>query len=78
MAALASSANRKAEDHLGVSFAEYTEIQNLADISYKILFLDVLFPMDLDKVIFVDAGKYPVDIDDLFELCLMSQTKLSV
>jgi UDP-glucose:glycoprotein glucosyltransferase len=25
--------------------------------AYKILFLDVLFPMDLDKVIFVDAGK---------------------
>ena len=25
---------------------------------YKILFLDVLFPMDLDKVIFVDAGGY--------------------
>jgi hypothetical protein len=25
--------------------------------SYKILFLDVLFPMSLDKVIFVDAGK---------------------
>lgn len=24
--------------------------------AYKILFLDVLFPMDLDKVIFVDAG----------------------
>jgi hypothetical protein len=24
---------------------------------YKILFLDVLFPMDLDKVIFVDAGE---------------------
>jgi len=31
---------------------------------YKILFLDVLFPMDLDKVIFVDAGKqiYPGEI----------------
>lgn len=25
--------------------------------AYKILFLDVLFPMDLDKVIFVDAGE---------------------
>jgi UDP-glucose:glycoprotein glucosyltransferase len=28
-----------------------------ADSRYKILFLDVLFPMDLDKVIFVDAGE---------------------
>lgn len=25
--------------------------------AYKILFLDVLFPMDLDKVVFVDAGE---------------------
>lgn len=24
---------------------------------YKILFLDVLFPLDLDKVIFVDADQ---------------------
>ena len=28
---------------------------------FKVLFLDVLFPMDLDKVIFVDAGELPLD-----------------
>lgn len=30
---------------------------NKSILRYKILFLDVLFPLSLDKVIFVDAGK---------------------
>ncbi len=36
----------------------YELIQHRRPLSYKILFLDVLFPMNLDKVIFVDAGEY--------------------
>lgn len=32
--------------------------------AYKILFLDVLFPMDLDKVIFVDAGEHFIGIGE--------------
>lgn len=41
--------------------------------AYKILFLDVLFPMDLDKVIFVDAGECCVS-----ERHTHAQTKSSV
>ena len=36
---------------------------------YKILFLDVLFPMDLKKVIFVDADQ--IVRADLYELVTM-------
>jgi UDP-glucose:glycoprotein glucosyltransferase len=39
--------------------------------AYKILFLDVLFPMDLDKVIFVDADQIVrVDMQELVDLDL--------
>lgn len=39
--------------------------------AYKILFLDVLFPMDLDKVIFVDADQIVrVDMNELNEVDL--------
>ena len=35
--------------------------------AYKIRFLDVLFPMDLDKVIFVDAGESDFVIRDVYD-----------
>jgi len=39
--------------------------------AYKILFLDVLFPMDLDKVIFVDADQIVrTDLKELIDLDL--------
>jgi len=39
--------------------------------AYKILFLDVLFPMDLDKVIFVDADQIVrADLKELIDLDL--------
>lgn len=39
--------------------------------AYKILFLDVLFPMDLDKVIFVDADQIVrTDMKELVDLDL--------
>ncbi len=39
--------------------------------AYKILFLDVLFPMDLDKVISVDAGQIVrTDLKELIDLDL--------
>jgi UDP-glucose:glycoprotein glucosyltransferase len=39
--------------------------------AYKILFLDVLFPMDLDKVIFVDADQIVrADLRELIDLDL--------
>jgi len=39
--------------------------------AYKILFLDVLFPMDLKKVIFVDADQIVrTDLKELVELDL--------
>lgn len=38
---------------------------------YKILFLDVLFPMDLDKVIFVDADQIVrTDMKELIDVDL--------
>jgi UDP-glucose:glycoprotein glucosyltransferase len=39
--------------------------------AYKILFLDVLFPMDLDKVIFVDADQIVrTDLKELIDVDL--------
>lgn len=58
MATLAASSVRKATFNLGVSGFVICFTQNLTvPVRYKILFLDVLFPMSLDKVIFVDADQ---------------------
>lgn len=58
MAALAASSDREATNHLGVSVFAISFTQDLTlSLRYKILFLDVLFPMSLDKVIFVDADQ---------------------
>ncbi|EIW69539.1 hypothetical protein TREMEDRAFT_44060 [Tremella mesenterica DSM 1558] len=49
---------------------EQTEKQRII-WAYKILFLDVLFPMDLDKVIFVDADQIVrVDMKELVDVDL--------
>jgi len=56
VASLAPRPDREAADHLGVCLAS-EPLRVYAQYRYKILFLDVLFPMDLDKVIFVDAGE---------------------
>jgi hypothetical protein len=57
VAELAASSDGEAANHLGVS-AKLADVWSvLMKSRYKILFLDVLFPMDLDKVIFVDAGE---------------------
>lgn len=58
MAALAASSGRETTNHLGVSVFAISFTQDLTlSLRYKILFLDVLFPMSLDKVIFVDADQ---------------------
>jgi hypothetical protein len=58
MAKLAQKTNSETAHYLGVNLnlPNPTWILRLL-FSYKILFLDVLFPLSLDKVIFVDADQ---------------------
>jgi hypothetical protein len=66
MAPLAESSDGEAEDDLGVSFLFHAvEGDNTYRFCrYKILFLDVLFPLELDRVIFVDSDQ----VSALFKL----------
>lgn len=66
MAFLAARAKGKAAHYLGVSSVVVSRASAMLSLishiphksgSYKILFLDVLFPLDLEKVIFVDADQ---------------------
>src|SRR6185369_12559087 len=85
MATLASKAERKTTDYLGVCIfviksgnykATHKSCLLLINLSlcscrYKILFLDVLFPLDLDKVIFVDADQIVrADLKELVDMDL--------
>lgn len=73
MAILASCTTRKAAHYLGVCWQPSLLLTRLLIkiSSYKILFLDVLFPLDLDKVIFVDADQVVrTDMKELVDLDL--------
>ena len=63
MARVAASSEGKTADHLGVF--------NNPKCRYKILFLDVLFPLNLEKVIFVDADQIVrSDLKELIDMDL--------
>lgn len=77
MASLASCSKGEAANHLGVrALLHYYDTPKLTLdpfvlCSYKILFLDVLFPLELDRVIFVDSDQIVrADLKELIDLDL--------
>lgn len=74
MAALAPSTDRETAHHLGVSLLSHGKPCSWLTSRYKILFLDVLFPQDLDKVIFVDADQIVrTDMKELIDVDLQGR-----
>jgi len=79
MAIVAASGNRKAARDLGVClflrvsrccFSFVTPLP-LPNLRYKILFLDVLFPLHVKKIVYVDADQVVrADMKELVELDL--------
>lgn len=57
MAPLVTTADSKTTDHLGVRCNGSNLYTRFMPCRYKILFLDVLFPLSVKKIIFVDADQ---------------------
>ena len=71
MAALASRAEREAKDNLGVSIPLHQATMPTPVYRYKILFLDVLFPLELSRVLFIDSDQIVrTDLKQLVDLDL--------
>lgn len=54
---MAQRPDGEAAHHLGVRFSPYLISPFLTLLRYKILFLDVLFPLNVKKIIYVDADQ---------------------
>lgn len=59
MAPLACSTDREAATDMGVAISDSFILSYSSTLlcRYKILFLDVLFPLNVKKIIFVDADQ---------------------
>ena len=72
MATLAKISERKAENNMGLqSELLCRQAQFKSQLRFQILFLDVLFPLELDRVIFVDSDQIVrTDLKQLLEMDL--------
>lgn len=71
MASLAASAEGETSRHVGIQGEDHFFSFLSLFFSLQILFLDVLFPLDVQKIIFVDADQVVrADLMELMELDL--------
>lgn len=75
MAVVAAPGNRKATCDLGVysDLAFSAILSRIPTKSYKILFLDVLFPLHVKKIIYVDADQVSAAQQGIADLPLQIQ-----